>query len=266
VISDPHLLTGAYAAGALDGEGGRRFEHHLKTCATCRQEVSSFAETAAALGAAVSSPAPATLRVRVFDQIARTPQEPPSRRDGRVVTPAERWIDPTPRPSRLTTRSRSAWGRRWIAPAAGFALIAGGGGLAGLGAIELDRAHHIQQQATWVRQQQDEVLAVIADPTARRQTAATAGGGAVTLVAARGRAVLLADNLPALAPGRAYQLWLVRPGATSPLALGPEGAAGAVPWTRLVSGVDAGDAVAVSVEPAGGSPRPTTTPISLVRV
>ena len=68
-------------------------------------------------------------------------------------------------------------------------------------------------------------------------------------------------QLPPLPSGRAYQLWIVRPGAITSAGLGPAGADAAGRWTRFLDGVRPGDTVAVSVEPLGGSPQPTTTPI-----
>ena len=72
-----HLLTGAYAADALDAGERDAFEVHLETCDACRQEVAELTATTARLGSAEAVPPPPGLRARVLDEIARTRQLPP---------------------------------------------------------------------------------------------------------------------------------------------------------------------------------------------
>jgi hypothetical protein len=93
------------------------------------------------------------------------------------------------------------------------------------------------------------------------QTVRTSAGGAVTLIASPSQrdAVLTAARLPALPDGRVYQVWVIGPAGTR--------AAGFLSGTALVLvGVRAGERVGVTVEPAGGTSQPTTTPIVLVSV
>lgn len=76
-----------------------------------------------------------------------------------------------------------------------------------------------------------------------------------------GEAVFVAEDMPTLDADQSYELWFVRDGA--PISAGvfeaPEGAATAV----LEGDMKAGDIVAVTVEPAGGSPtgEPSSDPI-----
>lgn len=80
--------------------------------------------------------------------------------------------------------------------------------------------------------------------------------------------LLVASNLPALAVGRTYEMWVV-PKAGGPRPMGlfkpqPDGSA-----IHLQPGaVNLADAaaVALSVEPEGGSPAPTTTPFLITPV
>ena len=74
---DLHLLTGAYAADALDSEERDTFRRHLETCAVCRQEVAELTATAARLALAAAEPAPAGMRERVLAEVARTRQLSP---------------------------------------------------------------------------------------------------------------------------------------------------------------------------------------------
>ncbi len=80
--------------------------------------------------------------------------------------------------------------------------------------------------------------------------------------------LLIASNLPALAPGRTYQMWLIpKGGAPRPAGLfqaDPRG--GAVHILAGAVDVAATGAMAISVEPAGGSAQPTTQPIVVAPV
>lgn len=76
------------------------------------------------------------------------------------------------------------------------------------------------------------------------------------------RWTFVAHGLPPLPPGRAYQLWLVT--ATERISVGtlPVTASGSA-FVQATYALPAGAlrAVAVTEEPAGGSPQPTTSPI-----
>ena len=78
----------------------------------------------------------------------------------------------------------------------------------------------------------------------------------------RSRWTFVAHGLPPLPPGRAYQLWLVT--ATERISVGtlPVSVSGSA-FVQATYALPAGAlrAVAVTEEPAGGSPQPTSTPI-----
>ncbi len=76
-MSDIHALSGAYAVDALDDIERASFERHLGGCATCRAEVASLRETAAALGDDVALAPPPELRAAVLDGITRVRPLPP---------------------------------------------------------------------------------------------------------------------------------------------------------------------------------------------
>jgi anti-sigma-K factor RskA len=80
--------------------------------------------------------------------------------------------------------------------------------------------------------------------------------------------LLVASNLPALQAGRTYEMWVVpKVGGPRPMGLfkpAPDGTA-----IHLQAGavnLDEAAAVALSVEPEGGSPAPTTTPFLITPV
>jgi len=226
--ADVHMLSGAYAAGAVDDVERAAFERHLQVCADCTDEVRALRETLVRLAEGAAVTPPQGLRLHVLDQIRATAQ------DRRQVPSAA-----VPRPQAPRTP--------WLVAAA-FALLAAGAG--SLAWNQHSAAESAQQLA-----------AVVADPAARRVTGTATDGGDVTLVRAGGRAAVLTSALPGLPAGRAYQLWIVRPGAITSAGLGPAERAAAGSWSRLVDGVRAGDVVAISVEPSGGSQQPTSTPI-----
>jgi anti-sigma-K factor RskA len=72
-----------------------------------------------------------------------------------------------------------------------------------------------------------------------------------------GRAVLVAENLPATPEGEVYETWLMHGDVPEPAGLFEPGDGGdaAAP---IEGSIDKADAVAVTVEPSGGSPAPTS--------
>ena len=76
------------------------------------------------------------------------------------------------------------------------------------------------------------------------------------------RAVLDAAGFGPLPSGRTYEMWVIHGGAARPAGLFTPGA-GNVPVRGAVA---PGDVIAVTAEPAGGSPQPTSTPIAHAQV
>ena len=89
---------------------------------------------------------------------------------------------------------------------------------------------------------------------------ATRAGGAATLVAAGKDVVFAAQGLPMPGPSRAYQLWVITPaGATESVAVLQPDALGRL--EQDVRPLAPGEAVALTIEPLGGSESPTTMPL-----
>jgi anti-sigma-K factor RskA len=107
-----------------------------------------------------------------------------------------------------------------------------------------------------------EIAAVLTAHDARTTSAATSAGGTATVVAslAEGKVVFTSFGLRALSPSEVYELWFIGTGGARPAALLPS----ATPV--LAAGLEAGDAIGVTVEPAGGSAAPTTAPIVVMAV
>jgi anti-sigma-K factor RskA len=73
------------------------------------------------------------------------------------------------------------------------------------------------------------------------------------------RIVLVADNLPSVPEGQTCQIWVIKGDAPEPSGLfQPGGEETAAPVTTPIK---KGDTIAVTVEPAGGSKRPTSDPV-----
>jgi anti-sigma-K factor RskA len=237
---DLHTLTGAYALDAVDDAERDRFEHHLHRCQPCSHEVRGLHETAARMAMAVAKAPPAGLRERVLTAAARTRQLPPVT-DVRPLPPRARWMP------------RLAVGLA----AAGLAVVIALG-------ISLAAA---RRQLDDARAQQQAVAAVLNSPGVRILTRRTSLGGTATVIVSRSeqKAIFTAAGLPRLPGAKVYQLWLLGPPRTRSAGLLPlPGGGGTAPL--LASGVARGDSVGVTVEPAGGSAQPTTTPIVVIPV
>ncbi|MBB5918299.1 anti-sigma-K factor RskA [Nocardia transvalensis] len=98
----------------------------------------------------------------------------------------------------------------------------------------------------------------------RTDTVPVTGGGSVTVGISRqlDAAAVSFDAVPAAPTGRTYQMWLIPPGGQPHSA----GVLETLPAGRapLVVRLDLASTLALSVEPAGGSPAPTTDPIVAV--
>src|SRR6202034_772699 len=90
----------------------------------------------------------------------------------------------------------------------------------------------------------------------------TSVGGTATVVFSRAshKMIFTTAGLPPLPASKVYELWLLTPGSARAAGLLPSPSGGrSAPL--LASGLAAGDKAGVTVEPAGGTSQPTTTPI-----
>ncbi|GAA3611257.1 anti-sigma factor [Kineosporia mesophila] len=229
-LHDLHTLSAAYALDALDDLERRAFERHLHDCESCSLEVREFSEATASLAARVAEPAPARLHSAVMSEIGRTRQLSSS----------------SGRPAR-----RFGQGRLLAGAAAVLLVIAG---VAGLGGTAW-REHRLAQEA---RTTAAGITRVLTDPDRIETTREVSGGGRATMVMADGGAVLSTRGVPDAPSGHEYQMWVMRDGTVqSGGILSVQDGDGSAFMTGLSTDVR----LAVSVEPAGGSERPTTTPV-----
>lgn len=238
---DLHTLTGAYAVDAIEGSERDRFERHLHRCQPCDHEVRGLRETAGRLAVAVARVPSPQLKERVLAAAAHTRQLPPAAVDRPQVQARQSWL---PR----------------IAVAFGAACLA----VAVVLAFALSST---QRQLDSARAQDKAISAVLAAPGARILTArSTVGGtGTVVVAASQERLIFTAAGLPPLSAAKVYQLWLMGPPQTRSAGLLPRPASGRTA-PLLAAGLRPGDRVGVTVEPAGGTSQPTTTPILVMSV
>jgi anti-sigma-K factor RskA len=232
---DVHTLSGVWALDMLEpGPAHDRFSRHLRRCRACQDEVRGLREVATALAIAVTAEPPETMRTRVLAAVGRTRQLPPeSRSHPGIVLP------------------------RLVAAVAVAALAA----VAVLTVAQVDTERQLRQ----ARQQSQAIAAVLGAPDARILTRSTAVGGVTTVIdsAALRQLVVTTNGLPLPRGGKVYELWLIGPRRTVPAGLLPGGTAGRTEPV-LATGLVPGDKLAMTVEPAGGTTAPTTTPIVVV--
>jgi anti-sigma-K factor RskA len=238
---DLHTLTGAYVLDAVEPAEQARFEHHLRRCKPCGHEVRGLAETATGLAMAVAMQPPPQLKERVLTAVAVTRQLPPAAEHHGRARPA----------------LRQAWIPRLAVAVAVVSLAVA----IALGAVGLSTRRELDR----ARAQNQAIAAVLAAPDARIITQATAVGGTATVVVSRAeqKIIFTTAGLPPLPAAKVYELWLIGPPQIRRAGLLPAPSAGKTP-PLLASGLVAGDKVGVTVEPAGGTSKPTTTPILLM--
>lgn len=238
-------LAAGYALRSLSAHDEARYLEALRTHPEWAPIADDDAETAASLAdiTAPEAPSPA-VRDALLDAISTTPQLSDD-----APAPAEA---PTPAPSEGRRGARPKRLRLLFALAACLALIVG----IGFGSVALN--NHLNRPDSVVAL--DEIEAA---DDADHASVALAGDGTASVhwSADLGRAVLVAEGLEQPDPDRTYQLWFVRGETASPAGLfEPESGEAIAP---LDGEFRAGDVIAVTVEPAGGSPTglPTTEPI-----
>jgi anti-sigma-K factor RskA len=257
---DLHTLGGVYALDAVDGAERERFEAHLGRCQSCAHEVRGMQETATRLAIAVAAPPPPGFKAAVLTAAAQTRQYPPL-----VDSLPEPAADPRPEQAPLRARHRHGGAR----PRRRFRLALPVAALASAIVIALGVTVGVQQNhLNQVQAQQRELTAVLSARDARIVSGSTALGGHTTMVVAASldKMVFTAAGLPAQPGARVYQLWLLTPsGQKISAGLLPAARSGAAA-SLIAAGPAAGDHVAVTVEPAGGTRQPTTKPIVVLSV
>lgn len=242
--ADLHTLTGAYVLHALSPDERAEFERHLLLCPACAQEVRELATTVGKLGLAVAVTPPPALKHHVLRRISAERQESPR------VSRARRGV---------SRRGRTL--SRFVLAACLAAAVAFGG----VAAWQHQEARDARADAQRSQRQAEELASVLAAPDASVSSTKLPEGarGTVVVSHSRNKAAFLTSGLPRPPQGKVYQLWFDDGGKMRPAGLmDPAVTDNAV----LMDGpVDAAAGMGLTVEPAGGSPQPTTDPLALMR-
>jgi hypothetical protein len=293
---DVQAVLASEALGALEPAEREAVLRHASDCPACETELRSLRATADALAwAAPPRPMDAErsdrLRARLVARAAAdrgasddaasappavpvpgsTPTADGTPRGGELPRAAEaEVIEMAPRRAERGARPGRVAG--WMAAAAAIALLA-------LGAYTLSLRGRMDEMRRALAATEDAEIAARQAMAARDSTLTALTGARVKVIdlaATGGRAPggrmfwdpgthtwrFFAHDLPAVAEGREYQLWLITPGRRisagtfRPHADGRAHVAATFPLPA-----DSLRAIAVTEEPAGGMPQPTGTPL-----
>jgi hypothetical protein len=212
-----------------------------------------FADVRAALGLAVPPVAPSPqLKQNLMAAIAVTPQLPA---EPSLAAGASPVADAAAAPvaGSAAARAQARWFSRpamlVTAAAAAVALFFGG-------VLAADLVRPTAPSAA------DQLATIVAAADVTTTTAEVAGGATATLVASAsvGLSAMVFDGLDPLSDDERYALWYITDGVPTPAGLFAVDGDGAV--VQVLEGAfEAGTIVGVTVEPASGSPVPTSDPI-----
>jgi anti-sigma-K factor RskA len=222
----------AYALGiAEDPERGELDAHLARRCDACSRGIAQARSTVAALSGILESVAPPSgLRRRVLAMVA---QDAPARE--------QKWSMP-------------AW-LPWATSVA-FAVAL---------AVVVTRPASVAPVNPDVAKL-EQALSILNDPVTQDVSfGEPTARGRVFVSPSRG-IVFIAAHLPKLDPGKTFQMWVI-PAKGNPISAGTFVSAADASAIHLRPGpVTGAAAVAVTVEPAGGSMQPTSTPFIVTKL
>ncbi|MFZ0808412.1 MAG: anti-sigma factor [Candidatus Sulfotelmatobacter sp.] len=244
-----------YALNALEGQERADLEKHLATCNACRAELEQLRGDGALLAVSTLGPKPpARARQRLLDAAVKVPTS--RTHDAREMGHPE---------STAASARRSWWG--WLGWAATVAVIVFAASLwkENLG-LKQSLASASSQMAENVRELEEirKVAAPIIEPSAQRVTLVSLKTppqpqGKAFYLKNRSSLVFVANNMPALPPQKAYELWLIPvEGAPIPAGVFKPDAHGSATVVNppLPAGAEA-KAFAITVEKEAGASSPT---------
>lgn len=254
------LLT-LEALDALDAPDRRKLEEHLESCSDCREELAEMRDAAGLLAHASTAVEPrAEVRERILSAIRADRPSAKSIEGSNVV----------PITSQRKVRPSSYW-LRIAAVIALFGLIfwlisAWLVANRRIGALTYDiEAQRVElEREREARRRDQEALALLnSRDTKRMELAGTAqaqNARAVFIFDQRsGRAMLIADGLPAVPPGMAYEVWFI-PKGHSPMpgkTFTVDAAGKAMMMDEMPAEARENAVVAITLEPEKGSASPT---------
>jgi anti-sigma-K factor RskA len=251
-------LLGAYAVDALPSDEAAAVRAHLAGCRNHAEQAAELRAVASRLHA-LAGPVqpPAALRSRVLEAIR---EQDSATATARATAPA---VPPASIESaRDTRRSRVTWGRSpegkrafpYARGALAAVLVAAIGGLLAWNIILMSGDDNDAEQ-----------FASRATAVAPLRADAGDAFGAVIYFDAEKRAAVVADGLEVLDATQTYQLWAL--GEGDPVSLGLISVDARGHMSGAVSfDAAAAEGIAITIEPAAGSPQPTSDPILLAEL
>ncbi|HEV3268782.1 MAG TPA: anti-sigma factor [Acidimicrobiales bacterium] len=240
-------LLAPLALDALDADVQAAVEEHVLTCPRCRAELDGLRDVASAMGTTYESPPDG-----LWEKISARLYE----REGSDVVPqlvfagVDGSSESGPRRSALTRRVRAL--AITVSLAAAAAIIALG--------LSLSSANSQvnQLQNALSENGQSAVLTALSTPGHRVVTMKSAGDRQLAkfVLLPDGRGYLVSSKLPTLPSKETYQLWGFVNG--TPISIGVMGSSPKQVAFTLASSPSP-SALAVTIEPAGGSLRPASS-------
>ena len=240
-----------YALDALQGDERKNLDQHLATCSACRLELEQLRGDTALVALSAAGPRPPQrARQRLLDAVAREPR----------------------RPAVAASAAGGGWWA-WLGWAATVAVLVFAASLwKENSALKSTLASASSVAAENGRQLEElrKIAAPILEPESQRVTLVAAKAppqpqGKAFYLRNRNSLVFLANNMPALPPQKAYELWLI-PVSGNPIPAGvfkPDSHGSAtVVNPPLPAGAEA-KAFAITVENEAGSQAPTS-PVLMV--
>jgi anti-sigma-K factor RskA len=224
-------LLPAYALGNLDSSEADRVEEHLASCLICRAESNSFQTAADQLSFAAPAAVPSPdLKNRLMQRVQSVRPQPPIP----VQPPARSWLE----------RLLPAWSL-----ASSFLIIV----LAGFNLLLWQRLNHLEVVTSPGKMRAVPLSA--SDPASRAT-------GFVLISADGDSGALVVEGLPPLGESQQYQLWLIRDGQrTSGAVFSTDEKNYGGTRIKAPGSLLEYSSVGITIEPAGGSPKPTGTKV-----
>jgi anti-sigma-K factor RskA len=231
---DLENMTGVMALHAASAEEERAFLASIGDAEQARYELVELSDTAVQLGLSVREEQPsAELGQRILALVAQTPQLPPTN-DVRTL------------PHRVPRRRR----RVTATLIAAVALVAAA--IVGVVVVQANPGIGTSYQQ----------IAQAADAEHGKATVTDGGTVTATWSDELSASAVKLSGVSEPGEGRAYELWYVSPDGTAK-------SAGLIPthagdWVTLDGTMAHGSAIAITIEPSGGSTQPTSTPIAVI--
>lgn len=258
-------LFSGFALNALNQTESDEVLRHAAADPAARKELDSLQQTAAYLSLTVPEVQPPTsLKINVMNAIRTVEQLPADAAETHFEDLATQSIA---RPYKGEDAEKSMHSvrqkpQKFFALAAGILLIASGA----LGAMAWNLNSQQQQMNALIqtmKSEQDTMIQILSAPDMQSKSQKLENGATIRLSysAETGAMAVLAHSMPELAEGKGYELWLISAEKAIPAGMLDLSDASA---TAMITGPMEGIThFGITVEPATGSPAPTSEPILL---